>query len=98
MKKLKVKELHEESVFVSGTITSFIMNNMVESMVRANIPDEDIFDAIELTKKRVQLLERVSPDNLSTEMVSESLLMMTRYTQGWLDECRVEMEQEKDAA
>ena len=43
------KQMHEDAVLVSGSITHSIMNNMVEAMVRANVPDKKILDAIAIT-------------------------------------------------
>ena len=92
------KQFHEDAVLVNGCITDFIMNNMVESMVRANIPDKSILDAIAQTKKRVQLLGMSASDDLSKDMVNQSTLRFNNYSQGWLDECRDEMKQEKEVA
>ena len=92
------KQMHEDAVLVSGSITHSIMNNMVEAMVRANVPDKKILDAIAITTKRVQLLERMAPNNLAKDMTTESVDWLGYYGQTWLNECRVEMEQEKDAA
>ncbi len=86
------KQLHEDAVLESGTITNFIMNNMVEAMVRANVPDKKILDAIAVTKKRVQLLERMAPNNLAKDMATESTEWFGYYGQTWLDECRLEEE------
>ncbi|NBT42861.1 MAG: hypothetical protein EBT20_20825 [Alphaproteobacteria bacterium] len=86
------KQLHKDAVLVSGTITTFIMNNMVEAMVRANVTDKKILDAIAVTKKRVQLLERMAPNNLAKDMVTESTEWFGHYGQTWLDECRLEEE------
>ena len=92
------KQMHKDAVLVSGAITNFIMDNMVESMVRANVPDKKIFEAIAQTKKRVQMLERLAPNNLSKDIVDESTTWFDYYGQTWLDECRAEMEAENEAA
>ena len=92
------KQMHEGAVLVCGTITNFIMDNMVESMVRANVSDKKIFDAIVQTKKRVQMLEWFAPNDLSKDMVTESIECFGRYGQQWLDESRDEIEQEKEVA
>ena len=92
------KQFHEDAVLVNGCITSFIMNSMVESMVRANIPDKSILDTIAQTKKRVQLLEKSSCDDLTKEMVNQSTLRFDYYGQDWLNECRDEIKQEKKVA
>ncbi|MEK9669689.1 MAG: hypothetical protein VW421_01650 [Gammaproteobacteria bacterium] len=92
------KQMHEDAVLVSGSITHSIMNNMVEAMVRANVPDKNILDAIAITTKRVQLLERMAPNNLAKDMTTESVDWLGYYGQTWLNECRFEIEQEKDAA
>lgn len=92
------KQMHADAVLVSGTITNFIMNNMVESMVRANVSYDDIFKAITQTKKRIQMLERFAPNDLSKDMVDESTTWFDYYGQTWLDECRAEIEAENEAA
>lgn len=92
------KQMHKDAVLVSGAITNFIMDNMVESMVRANVPDKKIFEAIAQTKKRVQMLERLAPNNLSKDIVDESTTWFDYYGQTWLDECRAEIEAENEAA
>ena len=92
------KQMHEGAVLVCGTITSFIMNNMVEAMVHANVSDKKIFDAIAQTKKRVQLLESFAPNDLSKDMVDASITQFDYYGRTWLDECRNEIEQEKEVA
>ena len=92
------KQMHEGAVLVCGTITSFIMDNMVESMVCANVSDKKIFDAIAQTKKRIQMLESFAPNDLSKDMVDASITRFDYYGQTWLDECRIEIEKEKEIA
>ena len=92
------KQMEESAIYLSRGITSFIMDNMVESMVRANVSDKKIFDAIAQTKKRVQMLEWFAPNDLSKDMVDASTTSFDNYGQTWLNECRDEIGQEKVVA
>ena len=92
------KQMHKDAVLMSRVTTNFIMDNMVESMVRANVSDKKIFEAIAQTKKSIQLLETVAPNDLSKDMTNESTTGFDFYGQTWLDECRIEIEQEKEVA
>ena len=67
-------------------------------MVRANVPDDTVLDAIAETKNRIQSLVHWAPNDLSKDMTTSCTEWFDRYGQTWLDEFHYEIEEEKEVA
>ena len=87
--------LRKGAVLVTSMITDIIMNPMIRAMIRANMTDEEILDAIAESKTLLQFLKLRAPNEMSENMCSKSIWILDDHSQTWLDETRLEIEQEK---
>jgi len=97
-KKLLEQELLEVQILGGSIIPELIVDPMIEVMIRAGMKDYEILDPISQARTSLHFFQLETPDALnetSKVMCRNSISVLDRYDQTWLDETRLKIEQEK---
>ena len=94
-KKLLEQELYEVKYLGGSIIPELIVDPMIEVMIRAGMKDYEILDPISQAKTSLHFFDLETPNEMSENMCSKSIWILDDHSQTWLDETRLEIEQEK---
>ena len=94
-KKLLEQELLEVQILGGSIIPDLIVDPMIEVMIDAGMKDYEILDLISQARTSLHFFQLETPNETSKVMCRNSISVLDYHDQTWLDETRLEIEQEK---